>query len=237
MNLPKITKDDNIVIITGAGISAESGIQTFRDSDGLWANHRIEDVATPRGFKENPILVWNFYKERYYQSINAEPNSGHLALYEMEKYFTNFTIITQNVDGLHTRAGNKNVYEMHGRLNSCFCINCYQKYNLSEIDLNQTIPLCKNCYSYLRPDIVWFEETPYYLTEISNFISKATIFMSIGTSGEVYPAAYLIYEAKKNGAVTIGINLTKPSNIGSMDYFIEGKSGDILPEILKSIKK
>ena len=232
----KIKKNDYLVILTGAGISAESGIKTFRDSDGLWENHSIEEVATPQGFKKNPKLVWAFYKERFFQANQTKPNPGHYALVQLEDYFKdNFLLITQNVDGLHTIAGSKNVIEMHGSLNRCFCTKCKQNYMMKDIDLSADIPLCSDCKNHLRPDIVWFGEMPYMLDEISDGISKSTLFMTIGTSGNVYPAAYLITQAKQNGAKTIGVNLEKPENSHYIDYFFQGKSGEILPELVKNI--
>ncbi|MCK9330646.1 MAG: NAD-dependent protein deacylase, partial [Candidatus Cloacimonetes bacterium] len=169
------SKTDKIIVLTGAGISAESGIKTFRDSNGLWENHKVEDVATPQAFKKNPVLVWNFYKQRYYQSLKAQPNNGHKALIELEmKLQDNFTLITQNVDNLHSKAGSKNIIEMHGSLNKCFCIKCQTRYSVSDINLEREIPLCPNCNNYLRPDIVWFGEIPYNLDLIEQKLKKVT---------------------------------------------------------------
>jgi NAD-dependent deacetylase len=234
--MKKIKQTDFIVILTGAGISAESGIQTFRAADGLWENHRIDDVATPQGFKKNPELVWRFYKERYEKSLIAQPNKGHFALVEIEKIMNdNFFLVTQNVDGLHSRAGSKRVVEMHGRLNTCFCTNCKANYKLEDIDLSPKIPLCPLCNKKLRPDIVWFGETPYYTDQIYDAISQCTIFMTIGTSGSVYPAAYFISLATQNGAITLGVNLEEPLNKNDIDIFYQGKAGEILPKLIKKL--
>ena len=228
----ELTERDFIVILTGAGISAESGIQTFRASDGLWENHRVEDVATPEGFHRDPILVWRFYKERYFHSLKAEPNQGHHALVNLEKKMAdNFFLITQNVDGLHTKAGSKRIVEMHGRLSTCFCVRCKKNYDMATIDLSKEIPICTVCDNYLRPDIVWFGEMPYYMDQIYEALDNCTIFMTIGTSGNVYPAAYFITLARQNGAKTVGVNLDEPLNSSEIDIFYKGKAGEILPEL------
>jgi NAD-dependent deacetylase len=230
----KIGSWTRVVVLTGAGISAESGLQTFRDSDGLWENHRVEDVATPEGFATNPELVWNFYRQRYHSALVAKPNAGHLALAEMErKIGENFSIITQNVDGLHRRAGNNNVYEMHGRVDRCFCTLCKKKFPITDIDLSGSLPYCPKCDGLLRPDIVWFGEIPYFLDVIEKLIRKCNLFLVIGTSGTVYPAAGFVMAAKYNGAKTIGVNLEKPKNQDHFDFFYEGKSGDLLPGLVK----
>ena len=230
----KIKDNDFIAILTGAGISAESGIQTFRASDGLWENHRVEDVATPEGFRRDPVLVWRFYKERYQHSLRAEPNPGHYALVDLENRMKdNFFLVTQNVDGLHGKAGSKRMVEMHGRLNTCFCTKCHNNYFLKDINLKPDIPLCPSCNKHLRPDIVWFGEMPYYMDIIYETIAKCNLFMTVGTSGNVYPAAYFLTMAKQNGATTIGVNLDEPLNSNDMDYFYKGKAGEILPDLIQ----
>ena len=237
MNFPKITKNDFIVVLTGAGISAESGLKTFRDSNGLWENHDVQEVATPEGFAKDPKLVWRFYKERYYQSLEVKPNPGHYALVELENIFKdNFVLVTQNVDGLHTIAGSKRMYEMHGTFISCFCTACKQKFKMTEVKLRPDVPPCPTCGKDLRPDIVWFGEMPYFLPEIGQALSKVTVFLSIGTSGQVYPASYFISEAQQNGAITIGVNLDKPDNSRYINYFFQGKSGEILPNLIEQWK-
>lgn len=224
------------LILTGAGISAESGIQTFRDSGGLWANHRVEDVASPQGFQKNPKLVWNFYKERFAETLKVEPNPAHLALSKLEKALQDdFYLITQNVDGLHTRAGNKRIYEMHGRLSSAFCTGCSKRYQVSELDLDSDVPLCSKCGKILRPDVVWFEEIPYYLYEIEALLKSCDIFVILGTSGTVYPAAGFVMTAKLFGAHTIAINLSKPDNLNFIDEFYLGKCGELLPPMVDRI--
>jgi NAD-dependent deacetylase len=229
----RFKESDFVVVLTGAGISAESGIKTFRDNDGLWENHRVEDVATPEAFVKNPKLVWKFYKQRFEHLSEVEPNPGHYALVELERYLgENFVLITQNVDGLHRRAGSKHVFEMHGKLDECFCINCGNRYLMSEIDLSKDIPRCAACSSYLRPDIIWFGEMPYFLPEIDQALRRADYFITIGTSGVVYPAAQFLMNAKMYGVQTIGINLASPDNMAFIKEFHQGKSGEILPGLV-----
>ncbi len=229
-----ITKNTKVVVLTGAGISAESGIKTFRDAGGLWENYNVEDVATPQAFNRNPILVWGFYKQRYKQSKTVSPNPAHYALVELENYLEdNFSLITQNVDNLHNVAGTKRIIEMHGNLTECFCVSCDTHFRLDEIDLVQDIPFCPECRGVLRPNVVWFGEIPYHLDRINTLVSQCDYFIVVGTSGVVYPAAGLLQLAKYTGAETIGINLEKPENIYSIDYFYQGKAGEILPKLVK----
>jgi NAD-dependent deacetylase len=224
------------LFLTGAGISAESGIQTFRDSGGLWANHRVEEVASPQGFKANPKRVWDFYKERYAQSLQVQPNAAHLALNKLEDTLQDdFYLITQNVDGLHTRAGNQRIFEMHGRLSAAFCTVCGHRHQMHQLDLDADVPLCQKCGKPLRPDIVWFGEIPYYLYEIEDLLKNCDVFVMIGTSGTVYPAAGFVMTAKLFGAHTISINLSKPDNLGFIDEFYHGKCGELLPPLVDSI--
>lgn len=228
-----LSESDFVIVMTGAGISAESGIKTFRDSDGLWENHRVEDVATPEAFKKDPKLVWNFYKQRYFQAKETSPNEGHYALVKLENILKDrFLLVTQNVDGLHSRAGSRRLIEMHGSLNTCLCVSCQSRFEMQKINLDKDIPLCPVCKKYLRPDIVWFGEIPYCLDEIDNALNKVTVFISIGTSGQVYPAAQFIAVSKYNGAKTIGVNLASPENKSYMDYFYQGKSGELLPGLV-----
>ena len=229
-----LTQETKIVILTGAGISAESGLKTFRDNDGLWETHRVEDVATPEAFIRVPKMVWRFYKQRYFQLDEVVPNDGHQALVQLENQLgDNFTLITQNVDGLHSLVGNKRVYEMHGSLKSCFCSSCKAEFKMAEVELEPDIPICPKCEGKLRPDIVWFGEMPYHLEELYRAVYQCNIFMVIGTSGYVYPAAQFLEIAKQNGAYTVGVNLEKPLNSGFMDEFHQGRSGDVLPELIK----
>ena len=215
----------NIVILTGAGISAESGIQTFRASDGLWHNHRIEDVATPEGFKRNPALVHEFYNERrrQLQADNIQPNAAHLALARLGREFPGkVLLVTQNVDDLHDRAGSQNLIHMHGELNKVRCVKTERVYEWHH-DVDTKTP-CECCptIGHLRPHIVWFGEMPFQMEMIYDALIDCDLFISIGTSGNVYPAAGFVQVANEIGAHTIELNLD-PSQ--TSDRFAESKLG------------
>lgn len=231
----KIQKKDRVTVLTGAGISAESGLKTFRDNGGLWETHHVEEVATPEAFQKDATLVWRFYRQRYLQLADVKPNPAHFALVDLEKFLgDNFTLITQNVDGLHSKAGNKNLIEMHGSLQKCFCLSCQQKFLMSEINLMEKVPSCPVCKGRLRPDIVWFGETPHHMDEITLRLRHTNYFLMVGTSGYVYPAAQFVQIARLNSAKTIGINLEKPLNSSLIYEFHQGKAGLILPKLIQS---
>ena len=197
----------SIVILTGAGISAESGLPTFRDKDGLWEGHRVEDVACPEAFARNPALVQQFYNLRRAALHTVVPNAAHLALARLQRdYPGEVTLITQNVDDLHERAGSSGVIHMHGELRKIFCVRCDRR-TLWEDDLSTTTA-CPACgfTGKLRPDIVWFGEIPYHMEAIGDAVGTAGIFAAIGTSGQVYPAAGLVMLARSAGAKTVEIN-------------------------------
>ena len=203
-----------IVILTGAGISAESGLGTFRAEGGLWAQHRIEDVATPEGFARDPKLVMDFYNARRAQAAEAAPNAGHVALAELEAQFPGeVVLVTQNVDDLHEQSGSRRVMHMHGALKGALCAACDHRWPAPM----QMAPgdACPQCGApSARPDIVWFGEMPYDMDEIYDHLAEADLFVSIGTSGNVYPAAGFVAEARRHGARTIEFNL-EPSAVGS----------------------
>lgn len=205
---------DKIVILTGAGISAESGLGTFRAEDGLWAQHRVEDVATPEGFARNPKLVVDFYNARRAQAVAAEPNAGHFALARLEAEFEgDVVLITQNVDSLHEKAGSQRVLHMHGALSGALCGACDHRWPAPLVMAPGDI--CPACGApAARPDIVWFGEMPYGMEEIYAHLAGADLFAAIGTSGNVYPAAGFVAEAKLYGAETVEFNL-EPSAVGS----------------------
>jgi NAD-dependent deacetylase len=196
-----------IVILTGAGISAESGLGTFRAEGGLWAQHRIEDVATPEGFSRNPKLVVDFYNARRAQAAEAAPNAGHLALARLEAAHSGEVIIvTQNVDDLHEKAGTASVMHMHGALSGALCGACGNRWPAPMVMApGDTCPACNR--DAARPDIVWFGEMPYDMDVIYDHLAGADIFASVGTSGNVYPAAGFVSEARRAGARTIEFNL------------------------------
>lgn len=228
----------NVVVLTGAGISAESGIQTFRAQDGLWENHRIEDVATPEGFERDPDLVQDFYNQRRLklQEPNIEPNAAHVALGRLENELEGtVTIITQNIDNLHERGGSSNVIHMHGELLKARCSESNQV--VEELGEIKTGDLCHCCQlpSQLRPHVVWFGEMPLRMGDIYEALEKADLFVSIGTSGVVYPAAGFVHDARARGAHTIEINL-EPSAIES--EFVEkryGRASEQVPKLVDEI--
>lgn len=214
-----------VVVLTGAGISAESGIRTFRASDGLWEEHRVEDVATPEGFARAPELVQTFYnlRRRQLQQSDIQPNAAHKALAELESVLgDSFMLVTQNIDNLHERAGSERVIHMHGELLKVRCSSSGQILEWTE-DV-QPGDRCHCCQfpSVLRPHVVWFGEMPLAMDEIYQAIEKADYFIAIGTSGHVYPAAGFVHEAKLHGARTVELNL-EPSQVGS--EFEEKKYG------------
>tara|TARA_R100001244_G_scaffold6593_32_gene8345 strand:+ start:40 stop:762 length:723 start_codon:yes stop_codon:yes gene_type:complete len=220
----------NIVILTGAGISAESGVATFRGPDGLWEGHRVEDVATPEAFARDPALVQNFYDERRAKLQTVQPNAAHQALAKLDaKWPGDLLLVTQNVDDLHDRAGSKRLLHMHGELNSVWCRFCDGR-SAFEGQLAST-PACPRCSQagYLRPDIVWFGEMPYQMERIEAALVQCDLFVSIGTSGAVYPAAGFVQSARYHGAQTLEMNLD-PSE-GSFHFHESrmGRAGDLVP--------
>ena len=224
-----------IVILTGAGISAESGLGTFRDEGGLWSQHRIEDVATPDGFARDPELVHRFYSARRQQAAEAQPNAAHLALAQLEQRWAGeVVIVTQNVDGLHEAAGARNVLHMHGTLGGALCAACAHQWQAPmEMTLETTCPACGA--QQARPDVVWFGEIPYHMEEIISHLEEADLFASIGTSGQVYPAASFVQEAAVNGADTVELNL-EPSEISrafGMRHF--GPATEIVPKWVEGL--
>ncbi|KZZ59660.1 NAD-dependent protein deacylase [Oleiphilus sp. HI0125] len=234
-------KYKSIVVLTGAGISAESGIQTFRASDGLWEEHRIEDVASPEGFARNPELVQSFYNQRrqFLLSPNIKPNLAHRALVGLERAMQSaghsFLLVTQNIDDLHERAGSQNVLHMHGELLKERCQSC-ESVQESRVDTTPN-SVCENCgaMGHMRPHVVWFGEMPLYMDEIYQAIEQCDAFISIGTSGHVYPAAGFVEVANHAGADSIEINL-KPSAVhSSFSRSIQGKAGEVLPSFVKDL--
>lgn len=199
----------NIVVLTGAGISAESGVPTFRDQNGLWEGHRVEEVATPEAFAHNPQLVHTFYNLRRTSLAIVEPNAAHLALARLERALgEQFTLVTQNVDDLHERAGNASVIHMHGELRRVFCTRCGERLAWQgDTGVSTECPACKSIGS-IRPDIVWFGEMPYHMDMIEEKLSTCDLFVAIGTSGVVYPAAGFVQIARMHGADTLELNNT-----------------------------
>ena len=225
----------NIVILTGAGISAESGIDTFRDGGGLWEKHRVEDVATPEGFARDPDLIQRFYDARRAAAQKVEPNAAHEALARLDRAWRgDLLIVTQNVDDLHERAGAQRVLHMHGELLSALCARCQTRHRWSEPLFDR--PPCPGCgEAALRPDIVWFGEMPYRMDEIFAAIREADLFVSIGTSGAVYPAAGFVRDAKSLGVATLELNLERSQGSHWFDESRLGPAGTIVPEWVDEI--
>ncbi|MDO6565839.1 NAD-dependent protein deacylase [Alteromonas sp. 1_MG-2023] len=228
-----------VLILTGAGISAESGLKTFRDNNGLWEEYSVEDVATPEAFARNPELVYRFYNERRAQLTNVcvVPNAAHEALAKLERVLgDSLTLITQNVDNLHERAGSERVIHMHGELLSSRCATTNKTFKCDTPFDGQTLCACCNTPT-LRPDIVWFGEMPQHMELIMESISQADIFLAIGTSGNVYPAAGFVLGAKDSGAKCIELNLEPTANNWFFDESISGIATKIVPEFVERLIK
>lgn len=218
-----------IVVLTGAGLSAESGLGTFRDEGGLWSQHRIEDVATPQGFSRDPALVQSFYNARRVQAAAAQPNAAHHALARLQtEWADEVVIVTQNVDGLHEKAGSK-VIHMHGELAGALCGGCGHRWPAPEtMHVDETCPACASPKA--RPDVVWFGEMPYHMEEIAEHLQGCDLFVSIGTSGQVYPAAGFVQEAAYAGARTLEINLSDTDISGAFDDHMIGPATMVVPD-------
>ena len=219
---------DRLVILTGAGISAESGLGTFRDEGGLWAQHRIEDVATPEAFARNPALVHQFYNTRRVQAAEAQPNAAHHALARLQSAFSGeVVLVTQNVDGLHEKAGSQAIH-MHGELSRALCAACAHRWDAPpEMTVGAPCPACKAPAA--RPDIVWFGEMPYHMDRIFEALQTCDLFAAIGTSGQVYPAAGFVEEARVAGAATVELNLRDSDMSHAFDDHITGPASRTVP--------
>lgn len=218
-----------IVVLTGAGISAESGVPTFRDADGLWEGHRVEDVASPEAFDLQPAVVHRFYDARRAAIAGVEPNPAHLALARLEEHLgDDLLVVTQNIDDLHERAGSTRVLHMHGQLRSALCRACHGRTPWTD-DLGDHPP-CPRCgVTELRPDVVWFGEVPYEMDRIFEALHRADLFVAIGTSGVVYPAAAFVQFAAGGGARTVELNLVASDVSGDFDESREGPAGTLVP--------
>ncbi|MBS7670226.1 NAD-dependent deacylase [Croceicoccus sp. 1NDH52] len=225
----------NIVVLTGAGVSAESGIDTFRASDGLWEQHRVEDVATPEAFERDPDLVQRFYDMRREAVQTKDPNPAHFALAKLQRELDgNLLIVTQNIDDLHERAGAEDVLHMHGEILNAWCTSCDVRSRWTGTLIER--PACPECGdAALRPDIVWFGEMPYRMDEIFDAIREADLFVSIGTSGAVYPAAGFVRDAKSLGVATLELNLERSQGSHWFDESRLGPAGTIVPEWVQEI--
>lgn len=232
-----LSPKESLFVLTGAGISAESGIPTFRGVNGLWEGHRIEQVATPEAFAADPELVWRFYSMRRERALACRPNAAHFALAELERAMGDrLTICTQNVDGLHEAAGSRNVIHMHGEL---FLTRCSRDSCTSgpfhDEGLYSTragIPKCR-CGALLRPHICWFGEMPFRMDEVFDALETCSVFLTVGTSGVVHPAASFVQHARRNGARTYYVGPEEPANVLSFQEIFIGKAGEILPELFQ----
>jgi NAD-dependent deacetylase len=238
-----IGDDTSVLVLTGAGVSAESGIPTFRDASGLWEKYRVEQVASPEGFASDPALVWRFYSERRRRARDCAPNPGHRALVDLERRLGDrFLLVTQNVDGLHRRAGSERLLEIHGNLYLTRCSRCSRPPFPDEAEYGgEALPTCSECArdgrtSLLRPHIVWFGEMldPRHLERVERFMARAPrlVFLAAGTSGAVWPAAGLVSTARAHGATTWLVNAEAAENTSLFDHFVRGRSGEVLPVLL-----
>ena len=231
-----LTKARRVAVFTGAGISAESGVPTFRGNEGIWKKFKPEELATFQGFRKNPELVWEWYKMRKEVMTMVKPNAGHLAIAALERFYR-VTVITQNVDNLHRRAGSTVVHELHGNIERNFCTGCGKFYADAELDLVSTpVPHCPRCGGAIRPDVVWFGEL---LPEAEwnagvEAARWADVFLCVGTSGVVHPAASLPSVARRSGALIVEVNVEPTALSPTMDATILGLSGDVLPAIVRA---
>ena len=232
-----LRQTSKLVAITGAGVSQESGLRTFRDAQtGLWAQYKPEDLASPEAFRRDPKLIWDWYAWRREAVKGVRPNAGHYALADIETHVPEFTLITQNVDGLHRMAGSKKVLELHGNIQRVRCAECYT-FTETWDDDTESVPQCSRCGGLLRPDVVWFGEAlPRDQLEAAVEAARTCeIFFSIGTSGVVQPAASLAHAAHNRGAVVVEINAEPTPLTSKANYAFHGKSGQLLPELVKAV--
>jgi NAD-dependent protein deacetylase/lipoamidase len=244
--LRRIVQADSLVAFTGAGVSAESGVPTFRGEQGIWAKFRPEELANVNAFMKNPELVWRWYADRRKVMASIEPNPGHRALAELEGLVPSVTIVTQNIDNLHRRAGSVRIFELHGNIERNYCMRCGARYEDVEVVLEEGIPRCsrvdnggKRCTGFVRPDVVWFGEI---LPEDEwngavRAIESADVFLSIGTSGVVYPAASLPRLARAHGAFVVEVNPEPTPLTDYMDEFLMGPAGVILPQLVENVRQ
>jgi NAD-dependent deacetylase len=242
MNIPAelltlLRGTSKLAALTGAGVSQESGLRTFRDAQtGLWAQYRPEELASPEAFTRDPKLVWDWYAWRREAVKAVRPNPGHYALVEIEKRVPDFTLITQNVDGLHRMAGSQNVLELHGNIQRVRCADCYAFTDIWGDD-SESVPGCRECGGLLRPDVVWFGESlPRDQLEAAVEAARSCdVFLSIGTSGVVQPAASLAIAAHNRGAVVVEINAEPTPLTAKANFALHGKSGEILPRLVEAV--
>jgi NAD-dependent deacetylase len=229
-----VNEQERLFVLTGAGVSAESGLATFRGSGGLWNGYRVEQVATPEAWEADPELVWRFYSMRRRDARTAQPNAAHLALARVEqKLGDNFYLCTQNVDDLHERAGSHRVHHMHGTLFSSRCVRCENPFPDQELyESADSLPVCRRCGAPVRPHIVWFGEVPLIMDDIYRKLERATRVLVIGTSGSVYPAAGFVHIANQRGIRTVYVGPEEPLNADAFDQIVLGPATKVLPPLL-----
>jgi NAD-dependent deacetylase len=227
---------DRIVILTGSGISAESGVATFRDKDGIWSKYDYREVATPEGFARNPALVHDFYNQRRRAHKGIAPNPAHHALARLEReHGGEVVVVTQNVDALHEAAGSTSLIHMHGELMKALCARCDARQPWTDDLSTATVcPACKKSGG-MRPDVVWFGEMPYHMERIAGLLAAADLFISIGTSGNVYPAAGFVAGARAQGAHTVELNLEPSEGVSFFDEAIHGPAGKVVPVYVEEL--
>jgi NAD-dependent deacetylase len=234
----RISSSDHLFVLTGAGVSAESGLPTFRGAGGIWRGYPATQIATPEAFHADPLLVWQFYSMRRQKHSEVKPNPAHFALAELEQRLGDrFFLCTQNVDSLHEQAGSQRVLHMHGRLVITRCSRelCpsepFEDSGAHEIEL----PICKMCGAVLRPHVCWFGEVPYEMDRIFAELERSTLLMTVGSSGVVEPAASFVRLARRNGARTIYVGPEEPANNGYFDEIVLAKAGEALPQMVKEL--
>jgi NAD-dependent deacetylase len=229
----------SVVAFTGAGISAESGVPTFRGAGGIWQKMRAEELASMEGFLANPALVWEWYQHRRSIIDGVKPNRGHEAIVAMEQIFPDVAVITQNIDNLHRRAGSRRVIELHGNIERNYCMECGHAYPTVEVPAPGSRPQCRECGGLVRPDVVWFgEQLPEDQWEAGVRASaSADCFLSIGTSAVVYPAASLPLMAKRSGAFLVEVNPEPTPLTESADEFLRGLAGEVLPALVEEARR
>ncbi|RJP62252.1 MAG: NAD-dependent deacylase [Ignavibacteriales bacterium] len=234
----KLKTAKKILFFTGAGISAESGISTFRGAGGIWNKLKPEELANFNAFLKNPDMVWEWYQYRRKIINETKPNPGHISIAEFQNYYDEVVVSTQNVDNLHRRAGSKIVYELHGNIERNYCINCGKNYNSPDFNFTDKAPRCE-CGGLIRPDIVWFGE--YLPQDVFSASEKAAeecdVCFVVGTSAVVYPAAQIPMLAKRTGAYLVEVNIEETELTYRADLSLIGKSGEVLPQILEEVKK
>ncbi|MCT7373577.1 NAD-dependent deacylase [Chelativorans salis] len=227
-----------IVILTGAGISAESGVDTFRDKGGIWSRYDYRQVATPEGFVADPALVHDFYNQRRSALAGIAPNPAHYALARLEAEHSGpVTLVTQNIDELHERAGSKNLIHMHGELAKALCSRCGSRHEWrGALSTEVPCPACAEA-GCLRPDVVWFGEMPYHMERIYEALGDCDLFLAVGTSGSVYPAAQFVQEASRAGAHTVELNLEPSETFSDFDEAIHGPASRVVPDYVEQLLK